>query len=109
VHIIAHLTGRLWGTREAYDIDLDKILKVAKQTNTHLEINAFPQRLDLNDLHARQAKEMGVKLAISTDSHTVDQLEAIKFGISVARRGWLAKDDVINTFEVKELLRTIRK
>jgi DNA polymerase (family 10) len=52
---------------------------------------------------------MGVKLAISTDSHTVDQLEAIKFGISVARRGWLAKDDVINTFEVKELLRTIRK
>ncbi len=109
VHIIAHPTGRLWRTREAYDIDLDRILKVARQTNTHLEINAFPQRLDLNDLHCRRAKEMGVKLAISTDSHTINQLEAIRFGISVARRGWLTKDDVINTLPVEKLLKALKK
>jgi len=109
VHIIAHPTGRLWGTREAYDIDLDKILKTAKETNTHLEINSFPQRLDLNDLHCRQAKDMGVKLAISTDSHTTDQLEAIKFGISVARRGWLSKSDVINTLPLEKLLKELKK
>lgn len=109
VHIIAHPTGRLWGTREAYDIDLDEILKVARQTNTHLEINAFPQRLDLNGLQARRAKEMGVKLAISTDAHTTEQLQAVKFGIAVARRGWLTKDDVINTLGVEELLKVLRK
>lgn len=91
VHIIAHPTGRLWGVREAYNIDLDGILKVARDTNTHLEINAFAQRLDLNDLHSRRAKEMGLKLAIGTDAHSIEQLEAMKFGISVARRGWLSK------------------
>jgi DNA polymerase (family 10) len=109
VHIIAHPTARLWGTREAYDIDLDRILKVAKETNTHLEINAFPNRLDLNDLHARRAKEMGVKLAISTDAHTTEQLGAIKFGIAVARRGWLSKEDVINTLDVEKLLKALKK
>ena len=109
VHIIAHLTGRLWGTREAYDIDLDKILKAARETNTHLEINAFAQRLDLNDLQAHRAKEMGVKLVISTDSHTTEQLEAVKFGISVARRGWISQKDVINTLGVEELLKTLKK
>lgn len=97
------------GVREAYDIDLDKILKAAKNTNTHLEINSFPQRLDLNDLQSRRAKEMGVKLAISTDSHTTDQLEAIKFGISVARRGWLSKNDVINTLPLEKLLKELKK
>jgi len=109
VHIIAHPTARLWGVREAYNIDLDEILKVAKDTNTHLEINAFAQRLDLNDLHSRRAKEMGVKLAIGTDSHSIEQLEAMKFGISVARRGWLSKEDVINTLSVEKLLKTIKK
>jgi DNA polymerase (family 10) len=109
VHIIAHPTGRLWGTREAYDIDLDEILKVAKETNTHLEINAFPERLDLNDLNAHRAKEMGVKLAIGTDAHTIGQLETVKFGISVARRGWLIKDDVINTLGVEDLLKVLKK
>lgn len=109
VHIIAHPTGRLWGTRDAYDIDLDKILKVAKDTNTYLEINAFPQRLDLNDLNCRRAKDMGVKLAIATDAHTTEQLETMKLGISVARRGWLTKEDVINTLSVEELLKAIKK
>ncbi len=108
-HIIAHPTGRLWGTREAYDLDLEEILKVARQTNTYLEINAFPQRLDLNDLNAYRAKEAGVKLAIGTDAHTIEQLETMKLGISVARRGWLSKEDVINTLSIEELLKIIKK
>jgi DNA polymerase (family 10) len=109
VHIIAHPTGRLWGVREAYDIDLDQILKVAKQTNTQLEINAFPARLDLNDLNCRRAKEKGVKLVINTDAHSREQLQEMRLGISVARRGWLSKEDVINTLPVEELLKAIRK
>ena len=109
VHIIAHPTGRLWGMRDAYDIEIEQILKVAKDTNTHLEINAFPQRLDLNDLNCRRAKEMGVQLAIGTDAHTTEQLVAMKLGVSVARRGWLSKEDVLNTIEVNELLKAIKK
>jgi len=109
VHIIAHPTGRLWGTRDAYDVELDDVLKAAKGTNTHLEINSFPERLDLNDLHARRAKEMGVKLTISTDAHTTDQLDAIKFGVAVARRGWLSKEDVINTLSLEKLLKELKK
>jgi len=109
VHIIAHPTGRLWGVREAYDIDLDQILKVAKQTNTQLEINAFPARLDLNDLNCRRAKEKGVKLVINTDAHSREQLQEMRLGISVARRGWLSKEDVLNTLPVEELLKAIRK
>jgi len=108
VHIIAHPTGRLFGVRDAYTIDFEQILKVAKETNTCLEINAFPQRLDLNDLNCRRAKEKGVKLAIGTDSHSLEQLEAIKFGLSVARRGWLSRNDIINTLGVNALLKTIK-
>ena len=109
VHIIAHPTGRLWGTRDAYRIDLDKILKVAKETNTHLEINSFPNRLDLNSQHCRRAKDLGVKLAINTDAHTAEQLDKIKLGISVARRGWLSPGDVINTLPLEKLLKAIKK
>jgi len=107
--IIAHPTGRLWGTRDAYDIDMDEVLKAARNTNTHLEINAFPNRLDLNDLNCRRAKEMGVKLAIDTDAHTAEQLETMRLGVSVARRGWLTSSDVINTLPLTELLQALRK
>jgi len=109
VHIIAHPTGRLWGLRDAYIIDFERIFKVASQTNTALEINSFPQRLDLNDLNCRRAKDMGVKLAIDTDAHITEQLEAMKLGVSVARRGWLSCDDVVNTLEVEGLLKSIKK
>jgi len=109
VHIIAHPTGRLWGSRDAYEIDFDEVFKAAADTNTHLEINSFPQRLDLNDHNARRAKEAGVKLAIDTDAHAAGQLEAMKFGISVARRGWLSKEDVINTLPLEGLLKAIKR
>ena len=109
VHIIAHPTGRLWGLREPYDIDLEEVFKVAAQTNTHLEINSFPQRLDLNDHNCRFAKEKGVKFSIGTDSHETAQLASMKFGVSVARRGWLGKEDVINTLPLEKLLKEIKK
>ncbi|MBM3248376.1 MAG: DNA polymerase/3'-5' exonuclease PolX [Candidatus Omnitrophica bacterium] len=105
VDIIAHPTGRLWGTRDPYDLDFDEILKVAKETGTFLEINAFPNRLDLNDIHARAAKEKGVKLAIGTDSHSFEHLNGMKFGIAVARRGWLEKSDIVNTLDIENLLK----
>jgi len=109
VHIIAHPTARLWGVRDAYEIDFEKILKVCRDTNTALEINAFPQRLDLNDTYARMAKDVGVKLAIGTDAHNLDQINNMDLGLAVARRGWLEKDDVLNTFTDEELLRIIKK
>ncbi|MCM8795724.1 MAG: DNA polymerase/3'-5' exonuclease PolX [Candidatus Omnitrophica bacterium] len=109
VHIIAHPTGRLWGVRDVYPIDLEEVFRVAKDTHTHLEINAFWQRLDLNDLNCRRAKEMGVKLALGTDAHTSEQLASMNLGIAVARRGWLEKKDVINTLSAEELLKAIKK
>jgi DNA polymerase (family 10) len=109
VHIIAHPTGRLMGTRDAYDIDMEEILKVAHETNTALEINAFPERLDVNDVTCRRAKELGVMLAIGTDTHFIDQLNFMHIGVSVARRGWLERNDLLNTLTCDELLKRIKK
>ena len=109
VHIIAHPTGKLWGVRDPYELDFEKIFKAAKETNTALEINSYPERLDLDDINAHAAKNSGVKLAINTDSHKTEHLKGIQFGIAVARRGWLTKADVINTLTVDNLLKTIKK
>ena len=109
VNIIAHPTGRLWGAREAYEIDFKELFKAAKDTNTHMEINSYPSRLDLNDLNSRFAKNMGVKISIDTDSHAADQLGLMKFGVAVARRGWLGKDDVINALPLEKLLKELKK
>jgi DNA polymerase (family 10) len=109
VNIIAHPTGKLWGTREPYDINLEELFKAAKDTNTCLEINAFPQRLDLNDVSSRRAKETGIKMAIGTDSHSAQQLQSMHLGVSVARRGWLSPEDVINTLPLEKLLKAIKK
>ncbi|MFA5114743.1 MAG: DNA polymerase/3'-5' exonuclease PolX [Candidatus Omnitrophota bacterium] len=108
-HIIGHPTGRLWGTREAYEIDLQEVFRAAHDTNTHFEINSFPERLDFNDYNCRRAKEAGIKLAISTDAHSVDQLSAMRFGLAMARRGWLEKKDVINTYPLEDFLKLIEK
>jgi DNA polymerase (family 10) len=109
VHIIAHPTARLWGLREPYAIDLEEVFQAAADTNTQLEINAFPNRLDLNDSGCRRAKEKGARLAIGTDSHSKEQMESMKLGISVARRGWLSRHDVINTLPLEKLLKAIKK
>ena len=109
VTIIAHPTGRLIGEREPYDIDIDRLVSAAKERDCCLEINAEPDRLDLNDVHAKAAKAMGVKLAISTDAHATNTLAYMRFGIDQARRGWLEADDVINTRSLAQLRKLIKR
>ncbi len=101
--IVGHPTGRLLGQREAYDVDLDRLVETARRVGTALEINASPQRLDLNDVQAKMAKERGAKLVISTDAHNRYQLNYMEFGIGVARRGWVEAKDVLNTLPLKQL------
>ena len=109
VNMIAHPTGRLMGVRDAYQVDLEKVFKTAKETNTALEINAYPDRLDLDDNYSRRAKELGVMIGIATDTHTKDQFANMFYGVSVARRGWLEKKNVLNTLSLESLLKKIRK
>ncbi len=104
VDIISHPTGRLLMKRDEYQIDFEKILRAAKETGTILEINAEPQRLDLNDQNIRRAKTAGVKMIINTDSHQKDQLRFMEFGIAQARRGWAEKEDIVNSFPLEKLL-----
>jgi len=106
--ILAHPTGRLIGEREPYAVNMEKIMAAARERGCHLEINAQPERLDLDDTHARMAKEMGLKLAISSDAHGTAGLEAMRHGVDQARRGWLEAEDVLNArswAEVRKLLR----
>ena len=107
VHIIGHPTGRLISRREGYEVDLGRVMEIARDTGTALEINAFYDRLDLSDIACRKAKDLGVTLAIGTDSHSVAQLEFMKFGLAVARRGWLEKGDLLNTLRPQVLLRRL--
>ena len=109
VDIIAHPTGKLWGTRDPYEIDFEEFFKAASDYGIVLEVSAYPLRLDLNDVNCRKAKEKGIKLAVSTDSHTTDQLKCMPLGVATARRGWLTKDDVINTLSGNELMKVFRK
>jgi len=109
IDIISHPTGRILKKRDEYQIDFNKILKVAKETKTILEINAWPQRLDLCDTNIKKAKEMGVKMIINTDSHQKDQLYFMEYGISQARRGWAEKDDIINTLPLDKLKNFFKK
>jgi DNA polymerase (family 10) len=103
VSVIAHPTGRLIGEREAYDVDIEKVLRTARETATAVEINAYPLRLDLKDAHVKTAKELSVPIAINTDTHLLSHFGYMAYGIGVARRGWLEKKDVINTLGYKGL------
>ncbi len=103
VDIIAHPTGRVIGEREGYDVDIDALLDAAARTNTALEINAYPSRLDLSDINARKAKNKGVKLTLGTDAHNTGHLGLMEFGVNVARRGWLEREDVVNTRAAKDV------
>ena len=104
VTLLAHPTGRLLGEREPYQVDLEKVYQVARQTNTALEINCYTQRLDLNDQQAKRARELGVKLVLSTDTHVLSQLDGIELGLAMARRAWAQPQDLLNTMELKDLL-----
>ena len=109
VSILAHPTGRLIGEREPYEVDMDRVISAAHDAGCHLEINAEPDRLDLNDIHAHAAKTMGVKVAISTDAHSVNAFECMRFGIDQARRGWPTADDVLNTRPLVALRKRLKR
>jgi DNA polymerase (family X) len=103
IDILAHPTCRLIGEREPVEVDLEEVFKAAVRTNTALEINAMPERLDLKDIHVLRAKELGLKLVICTDSHRVGHLELIRFGVGVARRGWCEAGHILNTRSLSEV------
>ena len=105
VHCLAHPSGRLLGARAPYEVDIDEVMEAARRNGKALEINATLERLDLDDIHSRKAKEMGIKLAIGTDAHHLDQLWMISLGVGVARRGWLETPDLLNTLSLKEILK----
>jgi DNA polymerase (family 10) len=104
VNVLAHPTGRKLGSREPYDIDLDAVLAAAREHGKAVEINASPERLDLCDTHARRAGALGVPVAISTDTHYLRELDNVHLGVAMARRAWLAADDVLNTRPLQSLL-----
>ncbi len=104
VDVIGHPTGRMLPDREGADLDMYAVMSAAAETGTALEINAHPSRLDLDDVHARRAIEMGVHLSINTDAHAASDMDLLHFGVSTARRGWVTADDVINCWETDRLL-----
>ena len=109
VSILGHPTGRLLLRRDAYAFDMEAIFKAARENKVAMELNAYPDRLDLNDLHLRMARERGVKIVINTDAHHTSHFEKIKYGILQARRAWLTPSDVLNTLPEKEFRKAINK
>ncbi len=103
VSILAHPTGRLIGEREAYDVDLDEVFRAAARHGKAVEINSYPERLDLSDVHARRAAEMGVLIAVNTDAHMLDHLGNVELGVATARRAWIGPDRVVNTWPLDKL------
>jgi DNA polymerase (family 10) len=108
IDAIAHPTGRLINKRPAYELDFQKVFDAAKRTKTLMEIDSFPNRLDLNDVHAKAAIKVGVKLIIDTDAHDAEHLQFMRFGIATARRAGAEKKDVVNTKSLKEFLKILK-
>jgi DNA polymerase (family 10) len=109
VNIIGHPTGRLLGRRPGIDFDADAVFEAAARCGTALEINAFPDRLDLDDALVRRARDRGVMFAIDTDAHAIPHLDYLRFGVAVAQRGWLEPAQVINTWPFGKLRRFLMK
>ncbi len=107
--ILFHPTGRRIGKRDSSSVDMEKIISVAKETGTVLEINAFPDRLDLKDEYIRRCVKGGVKMAIDSDAHSKDQFSVLEFGIAQARRGWAAKNDIINAWPLEKMLAMLKE
>src|SRR5262249_55672815 len=104
VDLIAHPTGRLIGHRDPYAVDVESLIDAAVATKTALEINANPERLDLNDVHARRAPDRGVLISINTDAHPPSNFHLLRYGIATARRAWLEAEDVLNTWPLERVL-----
>jgi len=109
VSVLAHPSGRLIGEREPYDVDMLQVLRKAKATGVHLELNAHPERLDLTDTWCRMCRDEGVRVAIDSDAHRTQEYANLRFGIGQARRGWLGRSDVLNTRPLSELLPLLRR
>jgi len=109
VNVFVHPTGRLIGQRDPYDFDFEKVVKAAKERGIALEVDAYPSRLDLKDSHVKAAVEMGCKISIDTDSHSVDHLRFMELGVAQARRGWAEAKDVINTWQWQKLEKFLRR
>ncbi len=108
-NILAHPTGRLINQRPGYEVDMERVMEAALERGCYLELNGQPDRLDLHDVHCRMAKDMGLKLAISTDAHSTSNLEYMRFGVDQGRRGWLEPEDVLNTRPWRELKRLLAR
>lgn len=108
-NIFSHPSGRLIGERKAYEVDLEELMKAAGERGCFLELNAHPDRLDLDDHNCKMAKDMGVMLAISTDAHNTSDLDFIRFGVFQGRRGWLEKGDVLNTRPLNEMKKLLKR
>jgi len=108
VDMLAHPTCRLLPGREPVAVDMEAVFQAAVRTNTVLEINAMPSRLDLKDIHAYRARELGVKVVINTDAHSAEHLAFMRFGIGVARRGWCQAQDMVNTRPLAEVIAYLR-
>jgi DNA polymerase (family X) len=106
--MIGHPTGRQLLRRDAYQFDFDAVLKAAAKHKVAMELNSYPERLDLNDVHLRMAKQHGVKIVINTDSHHTSHMEKIRYGITQARRAWLTKDDVLNTLPLQKFAKAMK-
>jgi DNA polymerase (family X) len=106
--LLGHPTGRIQLRRDAYPFDMHAILTAAAKHKVAMELNAYPDRLDLNDVHLRQAKQQGVKIVINTDSHHTSHMEKMRYGILQARRAWLTKDDVLNTLPAEQFAKAIK-
>ena len=106
--LLGHPTGRLLLRRDAYQFDIDAVLKAAAKNRVAMELNSYPDRLDLSDVHLRMAKQHGVKIVINTDSHHTSHLEKIHYGITQARRAWLTKDDVLNTLPMQTFAKAMK-
>jgi len=109
VDVLAHPSGRLLGARDPYEVDIDEVMKAAKRYGKAMEINAYFERLDLDDIHCRKAKEMGIRMVVGTDAHHLDQMWMISLGVAVARRGWLENGDILNTLPLKSILKWCHK
>jgi DNA polymerase (family 10) len=109
LHVLGHPSGRLLGARDPYEVEMGEVMEAAQKYGKALEVNAYSERLDLDDIHCRKAKEMGIRVGIGTDSHHLDQMWMMSLGVAVARRGWLETKDVLNFLSLKELLRWCHK
>lgn len=107
VNVLGHPTGRILGRREPFPIDIEEVLSVARQEGVFLELNSHPDRLDLNDIHCRMARDAGVPVVVSTDSHSTGHFDLIDYGIFTARRGWLEPQHIVNTVGLDELARRL--